>query len=92
MSQAARRLHFNHLPVLRIKEIQENLTMADFCQQCATDTFGEDTRDLAGLITEQEVTEQKLYAVVLCEGCGPTLVDHNGKCVCDDCLEKHGAA
>jgi hypothetical protein len=63
--------------------------MADFCQQCTMTTFGPETRDLAGLSTPED-TVKGLYAVVLCEGCGPTLVDHEGKCMCEDCLEGHG--
>ena len=63
--------------------------MADFCQQCSIDTFGEDSRDLAGLIAEAEV-RRGFCALVLCEGCGPTQVDHEGRCVSDDCLCGHG--
>lgn len=63
--------------------------MADFCKQCSEAEFGEDFGDLAGLSTPED-TAKGLYAVVLCEGCGPTQVDHEGKCVCNDCMEKHG--
>lgn len=62
--------------------------MADFCQQCSVTIFGEDTRDLAGLTSAEDVA-CGLYSTVICEGCGPTYVDHNGRCVAPDCLE-HG--
>lgn len=52
--------------------------MADFCQECSFKVWGRDTKDLAGLISEVEV-KQGLSVVVLCEGCGSILVDHNGK-------------
>lgn len=59
--------------------------MADFCKQCSIDTFGEDSKDLAGLCKEGETI------IVLCEGCGCTEVDWKGKCINPDCLEKHGS-
>lgn len=62
--------------------------MANFCKQCSIDHFGEDYNDLSGLST-QEKTENELYPVVICEGCGVTQVDHNGRCVATDCLEFH---
>jgi hypothetical protein len=58
--------------------------MADFCSQCSIEGFGEDHRDLAGLSTEKD-TNDGLFPVVLCEGCGPIQVDHNGSCVSFDC-------
>jgi hypothetical protein len=62
--------------------------MADFCVQCAKrHNFG--INDLAGL-SRPEDTEAGLYPVVLCEGCGPCQVDHEGNCVSPDCDEKHG--
>ena len=63
--------------------------MADFCKQCLMDTFGEDFGDLAGL-SKPEDTEQDKYSVVLCEGCGPIQVNHEGLCISSDCYEKHG--
>lgn len=51
--------------------------MADFCKQCSIDIFGEDFRELANITTPEE-TAKELYAHVLCEECGPILVDHNG--------------
>jgi len=62
--------------------------MADFCKQCSIGNFGEDFGDLAGLSTEED-TDNNLYCLVLCEGCGPIQVDHNGSCISVDCLRKH---
>jgi hypothetical protein len=61
--------------------------MADFCKQCA-EGMGFPA-DLAGLSTEED-TKQGLHPIVLCEGCGPIQVDHEGKCVSWDCYENHG--
>lgn len=47
--------------------------------------------ELAGLSTPED-TNNGFYAQALCEGCGPTLVDHEGNCRYHDCLQKHGAA
>ncbi len=52
--------------------------MADFCHQCALDTFGEDIGDLAGISTPAD-TEASLFPIVLCEGCGPVQVGHTGR-------------
>jgi hypothetical protein len=57
--------------------------MADFCKQCSIANFGEDHGDLRGL-------SDKLQMNALCEGCGPTFVDPNGKCVYEFCREYHG--
>jgi hypothetical protein len=63
--------------------------MADFCKQCSEATFGEDFGDMKGLSTEED-TRNDLFAMVLCERCGHTLVDHTGLCVSPHCVEKHG--
>jgi hypothetical protein len=63
--------------------------MSDFCQQCSVDLFGQDCRDMAGLST-QEDTRQGLFAVVLCEGCGPCQVDHEGRCIGGYCFGEYG--
>ena len=65
--------------------------MADFCKQCSIEIFGEDYGDLKGLSTDKDTKEGK-YPVVLCEECGPTHVDHEGRCVSPDCMVKHEAA
>ena len=61
--------------------------MAGFCVQCAEEMGFEP--DFDGLLSEEERNEGK-GAVVICEGCGPTIVDHNGRCIAIDCLHKHG--
>lgn len=63
--------------------------MADFCMKCSMDTFGEDFGDLAGLSMAED-TARGLYALALCEGCGPCQVDHEGRCISKDCAKKHG--
>lgn len=65
--------------------------MADFCKQCSITNFGADYEDLAGL-SKPEDTAAGLYPIVLCEGCGPIQVDHEGRCVSNDCLEDHNHA
>ena len=60
--------------------------MADFCKACSIHHFGKDYNDLAGLSTEKQTKEGR-YPVVLCEGCGAIQVDHEGRCVSNDCLE-----
>jgi hypothetical protein len=64
--------------------------MADFCKQCSETVFGKDFHDLAGLTTKAD-TEAGRFAVVICEGCGATQVDHTGRCVAPDCDRAHGA-
>ena len=65
--------------------------MAEFCKQCAEFMFPPDVGqdDFVGLSSEED-TKNGMFAVVLCEGCGPTVVDHTGKCVADDCLGHNG--
>jgi len=59
--------------------------VADFCNQCAKDHYFE-PGDLAGLgpLKEREAWQ------VICEGCGPTMVNNEGDCVSHYCLKKHG--
>lgn len=52
--------------------------MADFCKDCSEELFGRDCEDLKGLITEDQWKEG-YAAPVICEGCGYTYVDHEGK-------------
>ena len=63
--------------------------MAEFCKQCSEELFGKDFGDLKD-ITKQEDVDLGMYCVVICEGCGITQVDPDGKCVCDNCLKNHG--
>ena len=63
--------------------------MADFCKQCSIDTFGKDYGDMKNISTIAD-TRKRLYAATLCEDCGPTQVDHTGKCIAKYCSKKHG--
>lgn len=49
--------------------------MADYCKQCSEELLGGDFGDHKGLV------EEGLYCRVLCEGCGITTVDHEGRCM-----------
>jgi hypothetical protein len=52
--------------------------MADFCRHCSIAIFGQDSGDLAGLTTAEDMA-RGLYAGALCEGCGVyILVDPDG--------------
>lgn len=62
--------------------------MADFCKQCSIENFGEDFRDLADWLPPEEKETPGLLVRVLCEGCGATVVDNNGKCH-GHCLLNH---
>lgn len=57
--------------------------MASFCKQCSEELWGEDSRDFVVIDAEHE----RLYT--LCEDCGPTVVDRDGKCI-GACTKKHG--
>lgn len=62
--------------------------MADFCRDCAVDTWGFDTKDLAGLITKEDM-DNGIRAHVICEGCGWILVDHEGiRVAVDDSIQE----
>lgn len=63
--------------------------MADFCKQCSTKIMGEDFRDLAGLLTDEEA-RKGMVRNVICEGCGNAWVDNEGECHSTSCLEHHG--
>jgi len=58
--------------------------MADFCSQCSIETFGEDFKDLANLGNDKPLREGFGW-ITICEGCGHTVVDDNGKCVAEWC-------
>lgn len=59
--------------------------MADFCLQCSATIFCAEAgqNDFVGLCGEQEMVP------VLCEGCGVTVVDKDGRCIAVGCLENH---
>lgn len=64
--------------------------MAEFCKQCSIALFGDDTKDLADLISEDDCEGGHGIAVI-CEGCGPTIVNWLGECISTDCLgHDHG--
>ena len=65
--------------------------MADFCQQCSLAMFGKDFEDMANLGDHRDLKPGWGYQV-LCEGCGPTLVDDEGKCISDCDLHHESAA
>ena len=61
--------------------------MADFCKQCSIELFGEDYGDFK---PHNPAPLKPGYGwPVLCEGCGPTLVNNEGECIAKDC-ELHG--
>jgi len=64
--------------------------MGDLCKQCSVDIFGEDFGDMKGIGGGGTLEEGEGWRA-LCEGCGPTVVDDEGRCVCPTCLKKHGA-
>lgn len=63
--------------------------MADFCKECAKDLFNADTNDLSGIITKEDSDAGYISSVVICEGCGPIQVDHEGSCMSGDCIGAH---
>lgn len=71
------------------KRIRKGREVSEFCKQCSLKIFKEDYRELANIIHQADV-DVGLYAIVLCEECGPTLVDVDGTCISYNCLEKHG--
>lgn len=66
--------------------------MAEFCKGCAIDlgfTPRQGIRfDFIDLWTEEEWDRMLdgYGLLVLCEGCGPVVVDRTGKCISDDCV------
>lgn len=61
--------------------------MADFCTQCSIEHFGKDFKELANLMPAEKYTDEA-GCVTICEGCGETIVDIDGKCIYKYC-EKH---
>ena len=47
--------------------------MADFCHECSIQMFGEDFKDFASDINDDQMRQ------ALCEGCGFIWVDKDGK-------------
>ena len=65
--------------------------MADFCKQCSLELFATDFHDLRGTGDGSKLEDGYGWQV-LCEGCGPTIVNDAGECIATNCLEKHKAA
>jgi hypothetical protein len=66
--------------------------MADFCRQCSISMSGNpdavgDYESMGGV--PHPTLEPDTGYPVLCEGCGPIVVDNDGWCICPDCLEQH---
>jgi hypothetical protein len=59
--------------------------VAEFCQQCSTEIFGEDSGDFSH--PDAPPLGPNEGWVHLCEGCGPIYTDNDGKCICD--CDKH---
>lgn len=57
--------------------------MADFCKQCSEKLFDRDYKELANLCKAGHMVG------VLCEECGPTVVDEKGVCQ-GKCYHNHG--
>ena len=57
--------------------------MADLCSECSVKKLGFDGEDLAGLSSWWD-TYRRRYSAVICEACGPILVDHRGVRVAED--------
>jgi len=55
--------------------------MADFCEKCSQKMFNLPS-DFRNIVLEGQVL------IDICEGCGLTVMDHNGVCIAD-CLEHH---
>lgn len=64
------------------------MAVARFCRQCSIDLFGEDYRELAGIISKEQWKRGEV-ASVLCEGCGSIQVDPDGNCISPDCENNH---
>ena len=72
--------------------------MADYCRDCCLALFGMDSRDFAGIYRAEAYSNEpgkESGALVLCECCGPIVVDINGRRISKDfnsdctCHEQH---
>ena len=64
--------------------------MADFCKQCSEELFGEDFGDFRGIGDPTIELKPDEGWEALCEGCGLTLVNHEGVCISPYCTKRHG--
>ena len=53
--------------------------MAEFCTQCCKEL--DLPPDWEGLISKEDVAKGLSLGPMLCEGCGPTFIDHKGRCL-----------
>jgi len=60
--------------------------MSDFCRQCNLELFNLEWSDYP---TDLEPLPEGIGYCVLCEGCGPIVIDHTGRCI-DPLCPKHG--
>ena len=58
--------------------------MADMCKQCSIETWNEDGEDFRATTAVDD------KRVVLCEGCGLTVVNVLGECISERCTKQHG--
>lgn len=63
--------------------------MADFCEQCSKE-MGFENNDLSGQVGPGSRYPVAQWLHTICEGCGDAVVDSNGVCHSNHCLEKHG--
>lgn len=63
--------------------------MAEFCKQCNEELGFPEPNDAVGLLTKDQA-EAGYLMPFLCEGCGDSEVDHEGKCLAINCLKNHG--
>lgn len=63
--------------------------MAEFCKQCSMALFEEDFKDFVGLRPDLKLEEGEGFGVI-CEGCGPAIVLHDGTCIARYCDKEHG--
>lgn len=64
--------------------------MADYCAQCTVKHLG-----LPAIANDfrafgHRMSNHTTYRLVLCEGCGPAVVDNYGTCSSAECSEQHG--
>lgn len=66
--------------------------MADLCFQCNIDLYFGPHSDFNHVHKPEDPPLPEGFGyLVLCEGCGPTIVDERGYCIASDCLSHHAA-
>jgi len=64
--------------------------MANFCKQCSLYMFGPGYNDFENIGKGKPPLKKGYGYPVLCEDCGPILVNADGECITKDCLKNHG--